>query len=106
MPYFIFPAMASSPFIVTKYLVDAQYIREYPHATSTQDAPLKLAVKKYTPVDNQNPIPGDVTLIGVTGTGLPKVGRKKELELELDRNTQLSRIKIIRNYSSPCGKKA
>lgn len=69
--------MASSSFIVTKHLVDAQYIREYPHATSTQDAPLKLAVKKYTPIDNQNPIPGDVTLIGVTGTGLPKVSRKK-----------------------------
>lgn len=77
VPYFIFPTMASSPFIVTKHLVDAQYIREYPHATSTQDAPLKLAVKKYTPVDNQNPTPGDVTLIGVTGTGIPKVSRKK-----------------------------
>jgi hypothetical protein len=35
--------------------IDAQYIREYPTATVSQDAALKVVVKKYTPVDN--PIP-------------------------------------------------
>lgn len=78
----LFPTMASSPFVVTNHLVDAQYIREYPHATSTQEAPLKLAVKKYTPIDNQNPLPGDVTLIGVPGTGIPKVRKEANYEPE------------------------
>ncbi|OGM43363.1 hypothetical protein ABOM_008723 [Aspergillus bombycis] len=64
--------MSNSPFIVTEHLIDAQYIREYPRATTTQDAPLKLSVKKYTPIDNQNPNPGDITLIAVHGTGFPK----------------------------------
>ncbi|KAE8152093.1 toxin biosynthesis protein [Aspergillus avenaceus] len=64
--------MPEGPFIVKEYLIDAQYIREYPRATSTQDAPLKLAVKQYTPVDNQDPQPGDVTLIGAHGAGFPK----------------------------------
>lgn len=65
--------MAEFPFTVTEYIIDTQYIREYPHATTVPDAPLKLLVKKYTPVDNPNPQTGDVTLIGVPGTGYPKV---------------------------------
>ncbi|KAL4879337.1 Alpha/beta hydrolase family-domain-containing protein [Aspergillus karnatakaensis] len=64
--------MPTSPFTVTEHVVDAQYMREYPHATTTQDAPLKLAVKKYTPVNNENPQPGDVTLVGFHGAGFPK----------------------------------
>ncbi|KAJ5093372.1 hypothetical protein N7456_009233 [Penicillium angulare] len=64
--------MSSSPFAVAEHLIDASYIREYPHATTTQEAPLKLAVKKYTPVDNPNPQPGDITLVAVPGNGLPK----------------------------------
>ncbi|KAI9929696.1 hypothetical protein ASPWEDRAFT_51796 [Aspergillus wentii DTO 134E9] len=59
-------------FTVTEHLVDGQYIREYPRSTATQDARLKLSVKKYTPVDNPNPQPGDVTIIGTHGTGFPK----------------------------------
>ena len=65
--------MTEFPFTVTEHIVDTQYIREYPHATTVPDAPLKLFVKKYTPVDNPNPQPGDVTLIGAPGTGYPKV---------------------------------
>lgn len=65
--------MSSSPFTVKDHLIDASYIREYPHATTTQEAPLKLAVKKYTPVNNPNPRPGDITLVAVGGNGMPKV---------------------------------
>ena len=65
--------MAEFPFTVTEHVIDTQYIREYPHATTVPVAPLKLLVKKYTPIDNSNPQPGDVTLIGVPGTGYPKV---------------------------------
>ncbi|KAL4807728.1 Alpha/beta hydrolase family-domain-containing protein [Aspergillus unguis] len=62
----------SPPFIITEHAIDCQYIREYPRATTPQNAPLKLHVKKYTPVDNQRPQPGDVTLIGAPGAGCPK----------------------------------
>ena len=65
--------MAEFSFTITEHTIDTQYIREYPHAATVPDAPLKLLVKKYTPVDNPNPQPGDVTLIGVPGTGYSKV---------------------------------
>ncbi|KAL4884941.1 Alpha/beta hydrolase family-domain-containing protein [Aspergillus karnatakaensis] len=64
--------MAASAFIISEHTIDCQYIREYPHATSTQNAPLKLLIKKYTPVNNTSPQPGDVTLIAAPGTGMPK----------------------------------
>ena len=65
----------SSPakFKITEHVIDAQYIREYPTATVSQDSSLKIVVKKYTPVDNPSPQPGDVTIIGAHGCGLPKV---------------------------------
>ncbi|KAJ5360335.1 hypothetical protein N7517_009526 [Penicillium concentricum] len=64
----------SSPaiFTVTEHVIDAGYIREYPNATVSQDSPLKLVVKRYTPIDNSDPQPGDVTIIGAHGCGLPK----------------------------------
>ena len=58
---------------ITEHLIDSQYIREYPRSTATQDAPLKLAIKKYAPTDNPKPLPGDVTIIAAHGTGFPKV---------------------------------
>ncbi|OQE39947.1 hypothetical protein PENCOP_c006G08443 [Penicillium coprophilum] len=67
--------MADSPpaaFTVTEHVIDTQYIREFPNATISQDSPLKLVVKRYTPIDNPNPRPGDVTIIAAPGCGLPK----------------------------------
>jgi hypothetical protein len=61
------------PFTVTEHIVDGQYIREYPRATVSQASRLKLAVKKYVPIENANPQPGDVTIIGAPGGGFPKV---------------------------------
>lgn len=61
------------PFTVTEHIIDGQYIREYPRATLSQAACLKLAVKKYVPIDNPVPQPGDVTIIGAPGGGFPKV---------------------------------
>ncbi|PYI12959.1 alpha/beta-hydrolase [Aspergillus violaceofuscus CBS 115571] len=60
------------PYTVTEHVIDSQYIREYPRATTTQDAPLKLCVKKYTPIDNPRPEPGDVTIIAAHGTAFAK----------------------------------
>lgn len=62
-----------APFHITEHVIDAQYIREYPRATATPDASLKLCIKQYTPVDNPNPQSGDVTIVATHGTGLPKV---------------------------------
>jgi hypothetical protein len=63
----------SALFHITEHVIDGQYIREYPRATATPDASLKLCIKQYTPLDNPNPKPGDVTIIATHGTGFPKV---------------------------------
>ncbi|KAJ5924631.1 hypothetical protein N7466_008818 [Penicillium verhagenii] len=60
------------PFTVTEYVVDGQHIRDYANATVDPTATLKLVLKRYTPVDNPNPQPGDVTIIGAHGCGFPK----------------------------------
>lgn len=38
-----------------------------------QEAVFRLAVKQYTPLDNLNPQPGDLTIIGAHANGFPKV---------------------------------
>lgn len=68
--------MALSLFNVQVHTIDASYMREYPRGASSQTSPLKLALKKYTPLDNLNPQPGDVTLIAAHGCGFPKVGAR------------------------------
>ncbi|KAJ5644999.1 hypothetical protein N7507_011010 [Penicillium longicatenatum] len=60
------------PFIVTEHVIDGQHVREYPNATVDPNSTFKLVLKRYTPVDNPNPQPGDVTIIGAHGCGFPK----------------------------------
>ncbi|KAJ5736018.1 uncharacterized protein N7483_001143 [Penicillium malachiteum] len=60
------------PFTITEHVIDGQHIREYPDATVDGSSSLKLVLKKYTPVNNPNPQPGDVTIIGAHGCGFPK----------------------------------
>ncbi|KAJ5353984.1 hypothetical protein N7541_006548 [Penicillium brevicompactum] len=60
------------PFQISEHVIDGQYIREYPRATAAPDSPLKLCIKQYTPIDNPNPQPGDVTIVATHGTGFPK----------------------------------
>lgn len=67
--------MESSPFNITEHVVDCQHIREYARATRDSNDALKIAVKQYTPKSNPNPQPGDVTIIGATSVGSPKVSR-------------------------------
>ncbi|KAL3461222.1 alpha/beta-hydrolase [Aspergillus heterothallicus] len=69
--------MASSdastfPFTIKEHTIEAQHIREYPHATKSANDALKLAVKQYTPKSNPIPQPGDVTIIGAHGAAFPK----------------------------------
>lgn len=65
--------MSNPHFAVEEHILDGQHIREYPRATIHPDAPIKLAVKKYIPLNNPIPQPGDVTIIGSHGAGFPKV---------------------------------
>ncbi|KAJ6134612.1 hypothetical protein N7523_000934 [Penicillium sp. IBT 18751x] len=60
------------PFHIEEHVIDAQYVRDSPRATATPNSTLKLCVKKYTPIDNPHPQPGDVTIIATHGTGLIK----------------------------------
>lgn len=63
----------SFPFHISEHVIDAQYVRDSPRATATPNPTLKLCVKKYTPIDNPQPQPGDVTIVATHGTSLRKV---------------------------------
>lgn len=66
--------MQSSPFRVVEHVTPCQHIREYPRATADkQETTLLLSVKQYIPIDNPNPEPGDVTILGAHANGFPKV---------------------------------
>lgn len=59
---------------VLEHTIPGQHIREYPHATrSDQGARVNLAVKQYVPLYDQAPAPGDVTIITGQANGFPKV---------------------------------
>ncbi|PGH12088.1 hypothetical protein AJ79_04487 [Helicocarpus griseus UAMH5409] len=65
--------MISGPFHVVEHVSPCQHIREYPRAIATeQEETLWLSVKQYVPIDNPNPKPGDITIIGAHANGFPK----------------------------------
>ncbi|KAJ4180123.1 hypothetical protein NW755_011972 [Fusarium falciforme] len=63
----------SSFYRVVEHTVNACHTREHVAATAHGDSDTpKLAVKQYIPLDNPNPQPGDVTIIGAHANGFPK----------------------------------
>ncbi|KAI9698917.1 MAG: hypothetical protein M1836_003106 [Candelina mexicana] len=65
--------MSSPVFIISEHIIPCEHIREYPRATSErQEDVLRLAVKQYTPLNNQHPKAGDVTIVGAHANGFPK----------------------------------
>lgn len=61
------------PFHVVEHVVPAQHIRDFPRAVlQAEETVLHLHVKQYIPIDNPNPQPGDVTIIGAHANGFPK----------------------------------
>ncbi len=61
-------------FRVVEHTVNGAHSREYAAATANGDADRpRLAVKQYIPLDNPNPQPGDVTIIGAHANAFPKV---------------------------------
>ena len=65
--------MASQVFSITEHTLPCSHIREYARSTAdSQEDVLHLAIKQYTPRDNPNPQPGDLTIIGAHANGFPK----------------------------------
>ncbi|PFH58620.1 hypothetical protein XA68_13437 [Ophiocordyceps unilateralis] len=65
--------MSSSLFRQLKHTINAAHTREYVGATAggDDDTP-RLSVKQYVPLDNLDPQPGDVTIIGAHANGFCK----------------------------------
>lgn len=64
----------ASLFNIKEHVVEGQHIREYARATAhSQEEVLHLHVKQYTPKDNPNPKPGDITIIASHANGFVKV---------------------------------
>lgn len=60
-------------FNVVTHEIPCQHIREYPRALANgQEDILYLKVKQYIPVENADPQPGDVTIIGAHANAIPK----------------------------------
>lgn len=60
-------------FDIKEHIVEGQHIRDYARATAhSQEEVLQLAVKQYTPKDNPNPQPGDITIIASHANGFVK----------------------------------
>lgn len=70
----------ASQFRIVEHVVNCSHTREYVGATAhgDDDRP-KLAVKQYIPLNNGEPQPGDVTIIGAHANGFPKVRHSNEL---------------------------
>ncbi|KAH7017229.1 Alpha/beta hydrolase family-domain-containing protein [Ilyonectria destructans] len=63
----------ASQFRIVEHVVNCSHTREYVGATAHGDDDLpKLAVKQYIPLNNGEPRPGDVTIIGAHANGFPK----------------------------------
>lgn len=62
-----------SHFNIREHTIRAQHTRERP-AGAERDSEnlLKLHVKQYIPKTNQDPTPGDVTIVGAHANGFPK----------------------------------
>jgi pimeloyl-ACP methyl ester carboxylesterase len=62
-----------SGFNIITHKIPCQHIREYPRAlANNQEDTLYLKVKQYIPLDNPDPQPGDVTIIGAHANAIPK----------------------------------
>jgi hypothetical protein len=66
--------MSAHLFQVIEHTVPCQHIREYPRATAgEQEDILYICAKQYVPLDNPEPKPGDVTVVGAHANGFSKV---------------------------------
>ena len=65
--------MSTQYFRVENHTLPGQHIRHYPHATAQiEEDELQLCIKRYIPLDNLQPQPGDITLIAAHACGFGK----------------------------------
>lgn len=64
--------MSTLHFSVTEHTIPCQYIREYPHASKSDHAPLRLAIKEYQPLERTSAGSALMTIIATHGNGFPK----------------------------------
>jgi hypothetical protein len=89
--------MSSSVFRIKEHTLECQHIREYARATAnSQEEVLHLAIKQYIPLDNQQPQPGDLTIIGAHANGFPKVRLRSLPFVDI--------ADVLRNCMNRCGK--
>ncbi len=89
--------MSTLLFLTKSHIIPGQHIREYPEATANeQEDELQLSVKQYTPLSNQNPQHGDVTIIATHATGYPKVSSGLAIHF-------CSELTVHRSFTNPCG---
>jgi hypothetical protein len=65
--------MSTDLFRIDEHKIEASHIRGFPRSTAAkQEEVLHLAVKQYTPLNNTDPQPGDITIIAAHANGFPK----------------------------------
>ena len=66
--------MSSAAFDIQEHVIQASHIREYARATATsQEDPLLLHIKQYTPRNYRDAQKGDLTIVAAHANGFPKV---------------------------------
>lgn len=79
--------MSPLHFSVHEHTVPCSHIRGFERATAdANDEQLQLAVKQYIPLDNTDPQPGDITIIGAHANGIPKVYSRYESSNKIPRH--------------------
>ena len=75
--------MSTEYFRIDEHTLDASHIRGFPRTTSThQTEVLQLAIKQYTPLNNSNPQPGDITIIAAHANAFPKVTNSSNIMID------------------------
>jgi hypothetical protein len=89
-------------FLIKEHVLPCQHVREYARATALeQEAVLNLAIKQYIPIDNPSPQPGDVTIIGASANGFPKVSTSELDRFHLDTDRTRSFTNLYGKRSKP-----
>ncbi|CAI6241892.1 unnamed protein product [Periconia digitata] len=65
--------MSSEHYRIDEHVLEASHIRGFHRTTATsQEEVLRLAIKQYTPLNNTNPKPGDITIVAAHANAFPK----------------------------------
>lgn len=89
--------MAARYFRVTKHIIIASYVTEYPFGVAeNQEDELKLHVKHYAPIEKTPIAEGSITILASGACGFPKVSKASFVPIH-------TLIAHGRKYTSHCG---